>query len=247
MKRCAHCGRENWDDAISCRTCEREFDAAPADTKPQPAPRSGAVSLKGLLSDMGLEDLKARRWLWYVGLGVAAVALALFLSRGGLRTSAPGIVVLAAYSSNGEQVVTFRTDPADAQVTSAELVPDSYNETTQPATVRQPGYVHPVPTGGKANLTLHFVALPGRGASIGGRPLAYTPGSYTLAYTPTESAHRVRIGVALEESGIRDYQKRLRYCWVRKSLRPLGWKTLRDPRFVTTEAFTNAAPGGAKP
>jgi len=188
MKPCSNCGRENWDDAISCRTCGTQFVDTSADTKPQEPRPSEIASPRNILTDMALGDLKARRLLLYLGLVVLAVAFALFLSRDGPTGNALGIVVLATGCSNGEQVVTFRPDPTNAEITYAGLVSASDDGKTQPMTVRSFGQLLPVPSGKETNYTLHFVALPKPGASMGGRPLAYTPGSYTVAYTPVESA-----------------------------------------------------------
>jgi len=147
-----------------------------------------------------------------VGLVVLALTFAIVALRAGPKVQAPRVVILATGYSNGEQVVTFRPDPRSAEITSAELVAASDDGKDQPPTVRQFGQVFPVRSGKETNFTLHFVAIPKAGASMGGRPLACTPGSYTVAYTPSESAHRVRVGVALEQNGIRDYVERLRNC-----------------------------------
>ncbi len=185
-----------------------------------------------------------------LGLGVVAIGLALFLSEQRSPRRPPGIVVLAAYASNGEQVVTFRTDPTNADVIWAGVVSASVDGTTQPRTVRHAGAGFsvrlPIPTSTDRNPTLHFLALPKRSASVAGRPLAFTPGTYTLAYTPTVDAHRLQIGVARESTRLRDLIGRVRDCWELNSLAPLGRKSYPDPWFVTTEVFTNAAPVGVK-
>ncbi len=195
---------------------------------------------RSILREIAL-DLK-HRWLrCSLGLLVLALAFAMVVLRNGPKVHAPRVVILATGYSNGEQVVTFRPDPPSAEITSAELVAASDDGKNQPPTVREFGQVVPVHSGKETNFTLHFVAIPKAVGSMGGRPLACTPGSYTVAYTPSKSAHRVRVGVALEQNGIRDYLGRLRNCWERKSISPLHRKTYRDAFFVTTEPFTNAA------
>ncbi len=186
-----------------------------------------------------------------LALGAVAIGVAWFLSEQRSPTRPPGIVVLAAYVSNGEQVVTFRTDPTNADVIWAGVVSAAVDGTTQPRTVRHAGAGFsvrlPVPTSTETNFTLHFLAFPKRSAGASGKSFTGTPGSYTLAYTPTEDAHRVRIGIALEQSRLRDLIGRVRDCWDLKSLGPLRRKSYPDPWFVTTEVFTNAAPVGVKP
>ena len=77
---------------------------------------------------------------------------------------------------------------------------------------------------------------------MGGKPLCYTPGSYTVAYSPSESTHRVRAEVALKRKGFGDYFQRLRCCWEQKTLGMLGEPSHQDPIFVTTAPITNAVP-----
>ena len=141
--------------------------------------------------------------------------------------------------------MTFRPDPQSAEITTAVLASASDDGKTGLPTVRDFGQVFPVLSRKATNYSLHFVALPKPGASIAGMPLAYTPGSYTVAYIPTEGAHRLLAGVALEENGIGDYVRRLHYCWEQKTLRLLRQKSYRDPIFVTSELITNAVPSTA--
>jgi hypothetical protein len=240
MKPCRYCGRENEDNTISCRECGTALVDPSADTKPQEPRQSEIGSPIGIFRDLAL-DLKPRWLLCSLGLAVLAVALALFLSRHGPKASAPRIVVIATWYSNGEQLVTFRLDPPSAKLTYSDLVSGSYDANAQPPTVRSFGHIFPVRNEKETNYTLHVVALPWPGASFAGKPVPYTPGTYTAAYTPTESANRLRVGVAFEHKGIGDYVRRLRNCCEQKTLALLWLKSLRDPVFVTTEAITNAA------
>ena len=179
---------------------------------------------------------------------VLVVGFALLLSHAGAGPNVPPrIVVLATWYSNGQQLVSFRTEPPGTVLTYSDLVSGSDGENAQPATIRSFGEVFPVHGLGQTNFSLRFVAVPVKGASFGGKPLAYTPGSYTMAYTPGEETYRVRVGVALQREGIGDYVQRLRICWESRSLYWLGRKSHQDPTFVTTGPITNAAAKGVKP
>jgi len=185
------------------------------------------------------ENKFVRRWLPYcLGMLLLVISLILFLSSG-TKSKAQSIVVLATWSSNGEQVVSFRLEPSNSEVTCAELVSDSYDGSAQPPTSRTPwGELMPVSFSSVTN-PIRYDALPIPGASIMGRPVAYTPGSYTVAYVPTGSANRLRAGVALERKGIEDWLRRCQKSWERKSLVMLRFKTHQDPVFVTSETITN--------
>jgi hypothetical protein len=243
MKPCTYCGCQNEDGAIRCRECGTQFTDPSPRRNAQASRSAGVESLTGIFSDL-VPDLKLRRrWLvCFLGLVVLAVASALLLSHGGRKTNAPGIVVLATWYSNGEQLVTFRPEPPSAEITYVDLISVSDDENAQPATVRSFGRVFPIRNGRETNYSLHFVALPTPRASIRGRPLTYTPGSYTVAYTPTENAHRVRAGVAFEQKGIGDYVGRLRNCLQQKTLATLMRKSYGEPTFVTLKPITNAIP-----
>jgi hypothetical protein len=200
----------------------------------------------------GRENKADPRWLLAsVGLLVLAAALVLFLSSTGPNSSAHGIVVLATWFSNGEQVVTFRCDPPNAEVTFADVVSVSDDGSAQPATVRVSsnylgGFLVPVQIGGQNNTPLRYVALPTPGASIKGTPVAYTPGSYTVAYSPSASANRIRVGVAPERKGLADWGHRLWNCWQQNNLVFLRANTHEDPLYVTSEPITNLAPDAAQ-
>jgi hypothetical protein len=197
--------------------------------------------LTGMLSDLvaGL-DVK-RRWLvCFLGLAVLALAVALFQLHVGRKANAPRIVVLATWYSNGQQLVTFRLDPPSAEITYADLVSVSNDGNAQPPTVRRFDRVIPVRKQSDPDFSLHFVALPLPAATNGG--LTYTPGSYTVAYAPSATPYRVRVGVARQRKGIGDYLRRLRNSLEQKTMTPLRMKSLQDPTFVTLEPITNAVP-----
>jgi hypothetical protein len=157
---------------------------------------------------------------------------------------APQVNVLASWSSNGQQFVTFRPEPPNTEVTYADLVPDSADGNVHPQTIRSFGELFPVRGAHLTNFSLHYVALPVRTSPVAGRPaVAYTPGSYTIAYTPTEDGCRVRLGLALNRKGIGDCAGRLRSCWDHKSFAKLFWKSYQDPVFVVLEPLTNAVQG----
>jgi len=180
------------------------------------------------------------QWLRYgLAVGLFAIVLLLLLSRDSISKT-QRIVVLATWSSNGEQMVTFRLEPPNSEVSWAELVPVSDDGTVPPPTLRTPwGDIVPASLGTAKNSTIRYDALPFPGASIGGRPVACTPGSYTVAYTPTASANRLGAGLALEARGPADWVRRCRKCWLQKSFGLLRFKTHQDPVYVTSTPITN--------
>ena len=180
------------------------------------------------------------RWLLLgTSLGLSII-LFLLLTSGESKPKTQRIVVLSTWPSNGEQVVTFRLEPATSEVAWASIVSVSDDGSTPPPTIRSPwGDLVPVSLGTLKNSTLRYDALPIRGASIAGRALAYTPGSYTVAYSPTASANRLGVGLALERVGIEDWVRRCRKCWEQKSLSLLRLKTHHDPVYVTSDPITN--------
>ena len=245
MKPCAYCGRENADDADRCQECGTQFVDPPADAQSQ---KSRAAIIETLrMSFRDLSFALTSRWsVGFLGFVVLAVAVALFLNLDHRTWNAPGIVVLSTCYSNGEQRVTFRPEPANAEISFAGVISDSEDASVQPPTVRSFGQVFPAHDPRQTNYSLHFVAVPFPRASMGGKPLTYTPGSYTVAYTPTDNAHRVRVGVALPQKGIGDYVRRLRNCREQMRLTPLLLQSHRDPVFVTIEPITNAATSSRK-
>ncbi|HYG36691.1 MAG TPA: hypothetical protein VEC99_17990 [Clostridia bacterium] len=184
-------------------------------------------------------------WLaCFLGLLVLMAIVSQSLSRDGQRANAPRVIVLAEWSSNGEQFVTFRPEPATAEITYADLVSASVDADAQPQTIRSFGELFPVRSAQETNCTLRYVALPVRTLPVPGRPpVAYTPGSYTVAYSPSENGCRVRVGVALKRKGIGDYAARIRNCWDRKSLVMLRVRSHQDPVFVVIPSLTNAMHG----
>lgn len=179
---------------------------------------------------------------WLIGC-VAVVVFAIsfvLLQSSGPKSKAQRIVVLATGFTNGGQVVTFRLEPPNSEVTWAEVVSVSDIGSTQPPTIRTPwGDILPVSMGKATNSVIRYLALPNRGASIAGRPLAYTPGSYTVAYTPTTNVNRIRVGAALERTGLEDWVQRCGKSIKQKSLLWLRHKTHEDPVFITSEPITN--------
>jgi hypothetical protein len=174
-----------------------------------------------------------------LGLIVLGITIAWYMSRTVAKPAPLRIVVLTSWFTNNEQFVTFRAEPRNAEITIVDMVPGSYDDRSQPATIRAFGEILPAQTSGETNPLLHFVALPIRGASFGGTPVAYTPGSYTVAYTPTKKVHRIRTGIAFQENGIADYFLRIRNCWYQNSLGPLRMKSHQDAVFVTSGPITN--------
>ncbi len=236
MRCCSYCGRENEDGASRCRECGTPFEDTDAESE-HPGPEA---EVEGIVP-----GLKSR---WFVGLvallallGVVTVRLS-HRARGG---TAPVVVILATWSSNGEQFVTFRPEPPTAEVTYADLVSASAGTNAQPRTVRNGGEVFPVRgVQDGTNFSLRFAALPVRTLTPPGKPpVAYTPGSYTVAYTPTEDGCRVRLGVALDRKGIGDYLGRMRRCWEHKGLGFLLFKSHEDPAFVILGPTTNVVHG----
>ncbi len=179
---------------------------------------------------------------WLIGcVAVVVVALSfVLLQSSGPKSKVQRIVVLATGFTNGEQVVTFRLEPLNSDVTCAEVVSVSDIGSTQPPTIRTPwGDLMPASFGNATNSTIRYVSLPKRGASIAGKPLAYTPGSYTVAYTPKTNANRIRVGAALERAGLEDWVQRCGKSIKQKSLLWLRHKTHEDAVFITSEPITN--------
>jgi ribosomal protein L40E len=240
MKACTYCGRRNEDGAGRCRECGTEFVEPIADRKAQARWSAGIESLTGMFTDL-VKDLDVKRgWsACCLGLLVLALAAVLFQWHGVRKANTPRIVVLATGHSNGQELVTFRLEPPSAAVTYADLVSVSEDGNARPPTVRRHGHVIPIRKQSDPDFRLQFVALP-----IAGAPgLAYTPGSYTIAYAPPGTPYRVRAGVAIQREGVGDYLWRLRNCWERKTLTPLRFKSYQDPAFVTLEPITNAVAG----
>ena len=182
---------------------------------------------------------KRRLLVCFIGLAVLAFAFALVVSRYGRETNAPSIVVLATWYSNGEQRVTFRPEPPSAEIIEAEVVSRPNERNAKPPTFRSMGYVIAVPDRRDTNSSLRFVSIP---KYLGPGSRRY-PGNYTVAYTPTEQGERVRVEVALDQSGFRDCLLRLRNCWYYKSLAMLKTDSHGDPTFVTIEPITNTVLG----
>ena len=173
---------------------------------------------------------------------ILPVALVLLKSTGS-KHKVQRIVVLANWSTNGEQLVTFRLEPSDSVVAWAELVPADDTGNAQPPTIRLgPGIIGPASLGKLPNSIVRYDALPIRAVSLDGKPLAYTPGSYTVAYTAAAGANRLRAGLALERRGFDNWLERCRRCWETKSLARLRFQTHQDPVFVTSEIITNVFP-----
>ncbi len=235
MKRCTYCGREGEDGALHCWECGTRFADPPADRDRQ-GPEAAARGL--------LPGLKAWSLVGFVASVALLAALSTRLPHRARSGTAPRILVLAAWYSNGQQFVTFRPDPPTAEVTCAGLVPASVDANAQPRTVRSFGEVFPIPGAQETNYSLYFVAMPERTVPVpGSPPVAYTPGSYTIAYAPTEDGCRVRAGVALERKGIGEYFGRLRSSWEHKSPVRLLTKSYQDPVFVVFGPATNAVHG----
>ena len=195
------------------------------------------------LAAWGLATRVELRWgVCFRGLIVFMAIVAQVWPHDARKVVMPRIVVLAAWSTNGQQLVTFRPDPPTAEITYADLVSAATDGKIQPPTERSSsGLVFPLRNPWDTNHSLRFVAVPRRTAAMPGRPLvAYTPGSCTVSYTPTDSDYRVRVGVALEQKRAEDYIQRLRNCWKHKRLAMLWMKTYQDPSFVIIEPLTNA-------
>ncbi len=241
MKRCNYCGGENEDAAAYCRDCGNPFADPSADTSQQ---RPEPVALSGTAWHQ-LPRSKRIGWLLcLLGLAVLIAIGGQLLRRDARSANAPRVVVLATWSSNGEQFVTFRPEPPSADIPYFDLVSASTDTGAQPETIRSFGRVWPVRAAQDTNFSTRCVALPVRVFPVPGRPpIAYTPGSYTIAYTPTEGGCRLRVGVALPRKGAGDYAGRLRNCWYQKSLGMLRLKSHQDPFFVLLPIFTNALPG----
>ena len=241
MKPCTYCGRQNEDDTGRCRECGTQFADPSPDTNAHAPWSAGIESLVGMFSDL-VPDLDAkRRWLvCFVGLTVLAVGVILLLSRDGRKAVAPRIVVLATWSTNGKQFVTFRPDPPTAEITYADLVSAATDGKTQPPIERSSsGLVFPLRNAWETNHSLRFVAVPRRTAAVPGKPLvAYTPGSCTVSYTPTDSDYRVRVGVALEQKRAEDYIQRLRNCWKHRRLAMLRMQSYQHAYFVIIDPLT---------
>jgi len=229
MKPCPYCGRENEDTALSCFECGSSFAEAPADVTGPIFPRVGLTWIVCALVLVAL-----------------LVGYSEWLKRHPPSRPTLGIVVLASWVSNGQQVLTFRPQPANTEVTFAGVASALDNGTVQPSILGLPDWPVPQPRPDETNYTLRFLATPLRRATMGGKPLAWTPGSYTVAYTPQQPANRVRVGVALLQRGLPDMRRRMFSAWTQKSPGPLFVRSHQDPVFVVTEPFTNAAAAAAQ-
>ena len=222
MKPCRYCGRENDDEALTCFECGSSFTDAPAHGAGPIFPRI------------------KHRWVFCGLLALALlVGCSAWLERHPPARPKPGIVVLASYLSNGQQVVTFRPEPPNADVTFAGVASAADDGTAQRSALGSPDSDVPVRRPDETNYTLRFLATPLRSATMAGRPLACTPGSYTVAYTPQQSSNRVIVGVALLQSGVPDIERRIQNAWAQKTPGLLFVRSHRAPVFVVTEPFTN--------
>ncbi len=199
-----------------------------------PASPRDKTSLADIQHELGAK----RRWLiWFLGFFIVALAFVFLLSRAGPRPAPPTVTVLANWTSNNERFVTLRLYPTNAEFTYFDLVPDSYDRNSQPKTVHNFGMVFPVREAGEPPCNARVVAFPFPGMRSG---LAYTPGSYTIAYSPTNSSYRLRVGAATKQHGTADYLSRLRNCWEQKAVWPLLSRSIGYPTFIILAPATNS-------
>ena len=176
----------------------------------------------------------------FIGLLLLGSTLIWLLSRGSSGATTRGIAILATRFTNGEQVVTFRLNPSKSEVTFADVVPVTEDGSNPTTTIRHGDYLFPVQAAGSPpSLALRYLALPLPGAAIQGRPVAYTPGRYTVAYTPTSAVNRLRAGVALERTGLDDWQHRVQKFRREQNVEFLLHKSHGDAVYVTSEPITN--------
>jgi hypothetical protein len=228
MKSCPYCGHENADSALSCSECATVLEDVCAADGNNAAPRQERSELAAGLG-----------WsrFCFLALLLVAVSLGFLLSRHAPKEPNYGIVLLNTWFSNGQQFVTLRLDPPGADAAYADLVPADYDGSVQPETFRSSGYLFPEPSQPPhTNYTLRFTAMPKRTVR-----LPYTPGSYTVSYTPSERAHRVRVGASLPLKGVPDVIRRIRNCYYGRTFRPLLVPSARDPVFIVTDPIANGS------
>ena len=83
-----------------------------------------------------------------------------------------------------------------AEIVFAGVASPLDDGSVQPSTLGPPGFRVPQHRPDETNYTLRFLATPHKRASMGGKPLACTPGNDTVAYTPQQSVNRLRVGVS---------------------------------------------------
>ena len=120
--------------------------------RPRKNSRTGRLQLHYFygtnLFDLAREfDAKRRRLISCLGLGAVVIAVTLFLSRDAPNAEAPGIIVLATGYTNGEQLVTFRPEPRNAEVTHLDVVSVADDGKVQPSTIRNFGNALPIRNG----------------------------------------------------------------------------------------------------
>lgn len=172
----------------------------------------------------------------FIGLLLLGSGLIWLLSRGSSGATTRGVVILATHSTNGEQVVAFRLNPTDSEVVFADVVPVTEDGSIPTRTIRLGYSLLPLQASGSPpSLGLRYLALP-LPSAIG---MAYTPGSYTVAYSPTSAANRLRVGVALARTGLDDWQTRVHMSWRQRNVEYLFHKSHGDPVYVTSEPIAN--------
>jgi hypothetical protein len=186
---------------------------------------------------------RPRRWFFCL-LILAVVALALMFW---LRPKpAAAVVLLSTWSSNGEEFVTFRVQPFEAEVHFADIVPASEDK-SQPQTLdpgtNAPWLVRDSATPVVQGLSVRYIAMPFESVDGNGSNQPCTPGSYTIAYTPTSAVSQLRVGVANKESPltVSSWTKRVRKAEESKNFQYLVMPTHLKPVYVKSSPITNAA------
>jgi hypothetical protein len=180
------------------------------------------------------------RWsvLFLLVLLVAAAAVLFWFASREPAATPQAIVVQSTWSSNGEEYVTFRTQPPGSEVHFADIVPASDND-APPATTTFSTGIADLDLPAVQGSPVRYVALP-FSATIGGVPVACTPGSYTVAFTATSGVTQLRVGVAREAVGLWDWRERVRKAWKTKNLHYLVMSTHLKPVYVRSVPITNS-------
>ena len=156
----------------------------------------------------------------------------------------PGVVLVATWSSNSEQFVTFRLQPSDAVVHFADVVLPTENNppvATLSFVSNASYFVRDVATPVVQGVPVRYIAMPFEWVDQKGSNQLCTPGSYTVAYTPTSAVNQLRVGVASRQSPfeVSGWISRIKKAQESKNPSYLLTATHLRPVYVKSQPITN--------